>query len=178
MWYTKGVVSHARRIKDLVAWVDQLETQNRSRDLEFPALRSRFLDWNDVCRASMALDLEGPIADTALTWEGKLTTPLSYPKAHWGGYVYLATLTAWIQNGMKAPYCLLKIGHTTNPSNREAQLRQASPFDVVIVHAVQRQDYLRHERQLHKQFGHARTHGEWFLLSQAELRQLMRSMGS
>ena len=62
----------------------------------------------------------------------------------------------------------VKIGITSNPSRRLAQLRREHGEDLCIRRKVKVHESvaLKMERNVHKHFGHLRLHGEWFAVDE------------
>lgn len=68
----------------------------------------------------------------------------------------------------------VKIGYTTDMGNRITALQMASPVRLRILTTCPGDRAL--EARLHREFRKYRTHGEWFDLSSANLRRLLRIM--
>ena len=68
----------------------------------------------------------------------------------------------------------VKIGYTTDMANRLSALQASSPRRLRIMATTP--GTLATEAWLHKRFGKYRLHGEWFDLSSANMRLLMRYM--
>lgn len=94
------------------------------------------------------------IRERARLRHSKNTAPSSNQKSP--GYIYIV-------------YSIgrYKIGLSTNPQRRIGEIQ--SPYPVELICIIQTDDMLSLERQLHNQFDHARKHGEWFELSDADL---------
>lgn len=63
------------------------------------------------------------------------------------------------------PY--IKIGRTNNINSRLKQLKAMNPFEVHLVHLVEKGGHLEHE--LHEKFKEFHHSGEWFLLDDEEI---------
>lgn len=63
-----------------------------------------------------------------------------------------------------------KIGKTQNLKKRLTQFKVQLPFNVVEIHRILTDDIHKTETYFHELFDHVRVRGEWFLLSEADLR--------
>lgn len=83
------------------------------------------------------------------------------------GYVYFARA-----EGMD----LVKVGYARHPASRLETLQTGSPVELYIWATVPGDIAL--EKELHKQFAHLRSHGEWFRLSFEIDKFLMENPGA
>lgn len=60
----------------------------------------------------------------------------------------------------------VKIGHTTDLPRRMREIQVACPDPIVCLGSAAGGGSL--EKALHRQFGHARVHGEWFELNDTD----------
>lgn len=67
-----------------------------------------------------------------------------------------------------------KIGRTTDPAQRLANMQTATSYTVRYVKVVEAHPSL--ERSLHMQFGHRRIRGEWFDLSDEDKQMVLARM--
>jgi len=67
-----------------------------------------------------------------------------------------------------APVNLIKIGFSSAPEERLKALRLLSPVSLEIVGMIP--GFAEREREIHAQFEHLRSHGEWFHATE-ELKQ-------
>jgi Meiotically up-regulated gene 113 len=81
------------------------------------------------------------------------------------GYVYL------LQHGSRREY---KIGRTNNPVRREGEIGIQLPEKLLPVHYIETDDPPGIERYWHTRFASKRKEGEWFSLSQEDLRAFKR----
>ena len=84
------------------------------------------------------------------------------------GYVYI----------IKAENGLYKIGKSITPTSRISTLRTASPVDVQMYRIFKSSDYHYAEEVLHDQFSEKRERGEWFRLSEEDLKYLDAYVGN
>jgi len=69
----------------------------------------------------------------------------------------------------------VKIGYANDPNKRLTELQIGNPHDIAIAHLIQVADALtaRHiESTFHERFAPARVRGEWYVLSEADLRDV------
>lgn len=78
------------------------------------------------------------------------------------GYVYL----------VKADNGYYKIGRTVDPSDRIRTFGIKLPFRVEYEHVIKTDDMVGLERGLHEQFADKRADGEWFALSDEDVRYI------
>ena len=76
------------------------------------------------------------------------------------GYVYLIRSS----NG------LYKIGCSNNVVKRMGVLRTMSPVELTLVHSIEYDEMYSLEEALHYKFSNNRHHGEWFSLSESQVR--------
>lgn len=81
------------------------------------------------------------------------------------GFVYL------IKHGTRKEY---KIGKTLNPLRREGEIRLELPEKVTPIHTIETDDPSGIENYWHRRFSEKRKEGEWFALSQADVRAFKR----
>lgn len=69
-----------------------------------------------------------------------------------------------------------KIGYVANLESRLTQFRTGLPslLDVRVIASICTYDYIQLEIALHRRFSTKRTRGEWFALTQSDLRQVNR----
>ena len=67
-----------------------------------------------------------------------------------------------------------KIGKSTNPEQRYERLKIQLPDKPELVHEITTNDVDYTERHWHLRFGQQRVNGEWFLLSEAEIKEFVR----
>lgn len=65
-----------------------------------------------------------------------------------------------------------KIGRTEDPNRRLAQISPKLPFEVEVAHIFYSEDVIQEEADLHERFKHQHTNGEWFKLSEDDLKWL------
>lgn len=68
---------------------------------------------------------------------------------------------------------MFKIGVTQDPERRRLEIQRASGLDVEIIDSVYVPDPYTRERELHDQHSHSRRRGEWFVLTNQEVRNIM-----
>lgn len=66
-----------------------------------------------------------------------------------------------------------KIGRSKDPETRLEAISTALPFPVSIFHRISSDDAYWLEQKLHRKFESKRVRGEWFLLSEEDLAQLL-----
>lgn len=81
------------------------------------------------------------------------------------GFVYL------IRHGERNEY---KIGCTSNPLRREGEISLELPEKVVPIHVIETDDRYGVEKYWHNRFADKRKNGEWFALSQGDIRAFRR----
>lgn len=81
------------------------------------------------------------------------------------GYVYL------IRHGRRREY---KIGWSNDPHRRRYELSIQTPERPTLVHEIASDDPPRVERYWHDRFRDKRKHGEWFELTDADVREFKR----
>lgn len=64
-----------------------------------------------------------------------------------------------------------KIGKSVNPDKRLTQIKLQIPFPVEVVHTIRAADPLKAEAHWHRRFAALRQNGEWFLLTDAEVKE-------
>lgn len=71
-----------------------------------------------------------------------------------------------------------KIGHTINqdPFRRINGIMGALPQRPTLMHIANVINVMQIERQLHRQYHHCRTNGEWFLLQKEDLKDIKREL--
>ena len=68
---------------------------------------------------------------------------------------------------------LFKIGMTTQlPDDRVNQFSPKLPFETAIIITIKTDDAYSLEAKLHDQFADKRRHGEWFILSRADVKEI------
>lgn len=65
-----------------------------------------------------------------------------------------------------------KIGLTTNIERRFKRLEQQAPFPLVLIHFFATSDCLTSESALHQRFASSRVHGEWFELTDEDVKEI------
>ena len=86
------------------------------------------------------------------------------PVTHPAGYIYVIQDTEFSK--------LYKIGRTNNPERRLNEIRNILPGRSEIVAIVDTQDAPALEWQLHERYAKSRKRGEWFDLSDAQVREI------
>jgi hypothetical protein len=81
------------------------------------------------------------------------------PKAT--GYVYL----------LRSESGLFKIGRSVNVTNRLSSIRGGSAEHITLIGALHVPDMAKTESDLHQKFTHRRQRGEWFSLTDSEVRE-------
>lgn len=76
------------------------------------------------------------------------------------GYVYL----------IKSRNQLYKIGSSINIPNRMISLRYMSPVELILAHSIESEDMYGLERALHYKFRSRRDHGEWYDLTEEQVK--------
>jgi hypothetical protein len=67
-----------------------------------------------------------------------------------------------------------KIGKSNNPINRVSKLQTGSPYQIRLYTTIKVEgDWSTVEQALHDAYADDRIHGEWFDISEAELRNLV-----
>ena len=80
------------------------------------------------------------------------------------GFVYLVKGT----NGY------YKIGRTLNIADRMKTFSVKLPFDVELEHTIESDDYIAAEKELHKRYAKRRVNGEWFALTEADVKRIKK----
>lgn len=73
---------------------------------------------------------------------------------------------------IKAPNNLYKIGYTENVAKRLRDLRAMSPVELILVHVIEWDDKYSLENTLHQKYHSQLHHGEWYSLSDQEVKWL------
>ena len=91
--------------------------------------------------------------------------PIDYPrKERPAGYVYVIQDTEFSK--------FYKIGLTNLPSQRIGDIRQILPGASEIVAIIESNDAPALESQLHRRYAESRKRGEWFALSDSQVREI------
>lgn len=91
--------------------------------------------------------------------------PVDLPKlTHPAGYVYVIQDTEYSK--------LYKIGRTVEPARRLTDIRNILPGSSEIVAIVDTQDAPTLEWQLHQRYAKSRMRGEWFALTDEQVREI------
>lgn len=91
--------------------------------------------------------------------------PIDLPKLpHPAGYVYVIQDTEFSK--------LYKIGRTVEPARRLKDIRNILPGSSEIIAIVDTQDAPTLEWQLHQRYAESRERGEWFALTDAQVREI------
>lgn len=77
------------------------------------------------------------------------------------GYIYFLSGEGYV-----------KIGKTTNLDNRMSNLKLCLPFKVELLHTIKSKDINKDEATLHEIFATKRTNGEWFKLSDEDIKEI------
>jgi hypothetical protein len=80
------------------------------------------------------------------------------------GYVYL------LKSHEENP--CFKIGRSKKLDERMGNLRTKLPFETTLIHAIKTNDSVRAEAQLHKRYDAKRINGEWFKLSDEDVKAI------
>jgi hypothetical protein len=67
----------------------------------------------------------------------------------------------------------VKIGIACDVKNRLKTLQTGNPYQLALIDSFEFDEALRVESILHSKYDHARVRGEWFLLTDAELDELI-----
>ena len=73
---------------------------------------------------------------------------------------------------------LVKIGVAHNPASRFRDLQNSCPQELVIIGLIPVDNAARLERKLHKRFSKKRYRGEWFSLSDKDIRATLEEYGA
>ena len=87
------------------------------------------------------------------------------PKKSRNGFVYL----------LQGENSLYKIGKAINVNKRVLEISPKMPFDPILLHTIECDDYTAAESGLHSHFNHLRVNGEWFRLGPDDV-SLIRSV--
>lgn len=68
----------------------------------------------------------------------------------------------------------IKIGISTAPNERLDELNRATPSQLNLIHVIETNAPIRHERVLHEFYSEYNLHGEWFKLPKNELEMLCK----
>lgn len=91
--------------------------------------------------------------------------PIDLPKLpHPAGYIYVIQDTEYSK--------LYKIGRTVEPARRLNDIRNFLPGSSEIIAIVDTQDAPTLEWQLHQRYAERRKRGEWFALTDTEVREI------
>ncbi len=66
-----------------------------------------------------------------------------------------------------------KIGKSKNAEKRIKQIKLQLPYPVEVVHVITTTEYSSLERFYHRRFENKRTNGEWFLLTDEDVREFV-----
>ena len=66
-----------------------------------------------------------------------------------------------------------KIGYSKKPIQREEQLKGQSPEPITFIHTIKTDDIEKLESDLHLLFQEKRVHGEWFDLSESDVKYVL-----
>lgn len=66
-----------------------------------------------------------------------------------------------------------KIGKSARPVRRVTEISLSLPSPIELVHQIPTNDMYMAERNLHERFSAQRKNGEWFLLSESQVREIM-----
>lgn len=86
------------------------------------------------------------------------------PKKTKPGYIYI----------LKADNGLYKIGLTNSPAPRISSLIKQSPVKAELLHLIPTEDMKPAEDRLHAKYAHLRRIGEWFALTDTDVRWLLK----
>jgi hypothetical protein len=73
---------------------------------------------------------------------------------------------------LRADNGLVKIGQTKRPKDRFRTFNTGLPYDLECIHLIEHNDFLELEVYLHSRFERNRVRGEWFRLSDEEIRDI------
>jgi hypothetical protein len=65
-----------------------------------------------------------------------------------------------------------KIGRTRNPEDRQRTFGIQLPFEVEFIALIEAEDMYTLERELHNRFAQKRINGEWFNLTDADVKYI------
>ena len=68
----------------------------------------------------------------------------------------------------------IKIGRCENLSNRITQIKLQLPNPALLIHAIKTNDCIQCEKDFHKQYASKKSNGEWFLLSEADIKEIKK----
>lgn len=84
----------------------------------------------------------------------------SPPKKTDAGFVYL----------LRSEHGHYKIGRAKNVRNRHQMIGTKMPFKVDLIHTIACEDYINAERMMHAAFAEKRLNGEWFALTDEDVK--------
>ena len=94
---------------------------------------------------------------------------LSLEKRLSNGYIYIIKCIG--QN-------IVKIGRSINPHSRLQGIKVACPFDVELIFTAQCSNYREVEQYLHKKLSDKHMRGEWFKVSDSDLKDIIKEVES
>ena len=80
------------------------------------------------------------------------------------GYIYLVQAVS--------PYNHYKIGLSKEPVKRIESMGVKLPFPIEVIHLIQASDRYVAEKSLHNRYAHKRVNGEWFELSEQDVKDI------
>lgn len=146
----------AKAIEESTATLSQVEKEKQSISQQIAALqkeKQRLEQIETRLQERDRIDAERQAAKEAS--RGQRST---------AGYVYLLKET----NGIH-----YKIGRTNNPENRVKEFGVKLPFKVEYTHLIQTDDMYALEAELHIRYASKRVDGEWFLLSEDDVLEIV-----
>lgn len=102
-----------------------------------------------------------PLISRALT---ETSTQNDSKRLFYAGWVYLVKAEGLNQ---------YKIGRSKTPNIRLKELQKQSPIKLTLIHLIECQDAAAAENKLHKRFAERRVSGEWFELSDHDVKWIM-----
>ena len=73
---------------------------------------------------------------------------------------------------------IVKIGRSINPHSRLQSIKVACPFDVELIFTAQCSNYREVEQYLHKKLSDKHMKGEWFKVSDKDLKDIIKEVES
>ncbi len=115
----------------------------------------------NYCHAKTELQDIVSICSDQIKTSCKSTNTTNVDNVNTVGYVYL------IRHGKRNEY---KIGRTNNPIRREGEIRLELPEKIQPIHYIETDDPAGIENYWHKRFASKRKEGEWFALTETDIR--------
>lgn len=168
------ILKYIEFMRDLKRWPVEGELRNKAKsDPEFPSHTAFRRLGNKVERVQRIIeycegrpsyeDIVAICAEVRLSKSSNSAAAEADITNH--GYVYL------IRHGSRNDY---KIGRTNSPIRREGELRIELPEKVTPVHYIETDDPAGVEKYWHSRYAHKRKEGEWFQLTNPDVRAFKR----